>query len=198
MYISCIFHMHLPREGATNRGRSLYYDCLLLHCVCLALARLGQPCAYVGSGYTNLPVTQSHLKMKINRTPFLQIPLSICTREAVALCALQGWSQNSGDRNGKVRDPIRLQSAVDFVSFLDILNGHEQINSSGGPGVEKSIKKCRLTQHPPTVLDHKILFSILNPLKQVVLKNIPGNKLRARERKDLTPPAIQLAQSLLL
>lgn len=160
MYISCIFHMHLPREGAANRVRSPYYDCLLLNCVCLALARLGQPCAYVGSGCTNLPVTQSHLKMKRNWTPFLQIPLSICTRGAVALCVLQGWSQNSGDRSGRVCDQIRLENAVDFVSLLDIPNGHEQINSSGGPGEEKSVNKCGLTQHPPTVFDHRILLSI--------------------------------------
>lgn len=93
-----------------------------------------------------------------------------------AWCALQSWSQNSGHRGRRVYDQIRLENAVGFVSLLDIPSGHEQINSSGDPGVEKSVKKCHFTQHPPTVFDHRILFSISNPLRQVVLKNIPCNE----------------------
>lgn len=131
------------------------------------------------------------------RDPLSSVPLSVCTRGALALRAVRRWSQNSGNRSGRVRDQVRWENAVDFVSLLDVPNRHEQINGSGGPGVEKSGKKCRLTQHPHLNLTTEF-FSLL---KQVVLKNIPCNKLRAQEREDLskdeTPPAIQLVRPVL-
>ena len=37
--------------------------------------------------------------------------------------------------------------------------GVSKLIARGGPEVKKSVKKCRLTQNPATVFDHRIFFS---------------------------------------
>lgn len=48
-----------------------------------------------------------------------------------------------------------------------------QLIAPGGPEVKKPVKKCHLTQHPPTVFDHRISpFTHLESRKTSVLKNV--------------------------
>lgn len=58
----------------------------------------------------------------------------IIIKEATNLlsgCLVKHRSQNSGDEVRGVHDQISLENAVDSISFLDIPNMHEPINSSG-------------------------------------------------------------------
>lgn len=102
----CIFHIShismLPIDILT------YYCCLFLNCVRLAFARQVQPCIYVGSPCTNLPVIPHHLTIERIKTLFLWILLSIwkrvliITREAVDLPSMFSGnqsSQNSGEQS---------------------------------------------------------------------------------------------------
>lgn len=48
-----------------------------------------------------------------------------------------------------------------------------QLIAPGGPEVKKPVKKCHLTQHPPTVFDQRISpFTHLESRKTSVLKNV--------------------------
>ena len=87
---------------------STYYCCLFLNCVRLAFARQVQPCIYIGSQCTTLPVVLHHLTIERIRTLFLWILLSIwkrvliIIREAVdlpSMCSVNQQSQNSGEQS---------------------------------------------------------------------------------------------------